>query len=209
MPGASTNTMRHAEGETQKRQLKRRKIVEAAYAELAEVGFEGFRMRNVAQRAALDHATLHHYFAGRAEILSGVMEYIVNDLAVGQFGPSAEVPPDRRLEAHVNALLSQMLGSPEMYLVLAEIALRAQRNDEVRRVKATFDAEWRSFIVRHVRAAIEVGAFREDLQPETAANLIMSLVRGAHLTLDGDADASRPLFELLLLSFRSESGQTI
>jgi len=196
--------MRRTKGDTLKSQQRRRQIVEAAYAELAEVGFEGFRMRNVARRAGLDHATLHHYFDGKAQILVGVMEYIVEDRSIGSFATLAQVPPDQRLGAHVETLLSQMRTNPEMFIVIAEIGLRALRDADIRRVKATFDAEWRTFLIRIVRAAIDAGAFRDDIVPETAAELIMSVVRGAYFTFDGDADASVPLFELLIRSFQAE-----
>lgn len=177
--------------------------MEAAYAELAEVGFEGFRMRKVARRAGLDHATLHHYFEGKQQILTGVMQYIVEDRTVGKEPNFADVSADHRLAAHLDALASQMRTSPEMFVVIAEIGLRALRDAEVRQVKATFDGEWRIFLTKIIRAAIDVGAFRDDVVPETAADMIMSLVRGATFVYDGNADACRPLFELLVRCFQS------
>jgi TetR/AcrR family transcriptional repressor of nem operon len=197
------NRMRNTKAETPKREHKRRQIVEAAYAELAEVGFEGFRMRNVAQRAGLDHATLHHYFEGKDQILVGVMQYIVEDRSIGKFETFTETPPEKRLGTHVEVLLSQMQTNPEMFLVIAEIGLRAFRDANVRQVKATFDAEWRIFLIEIISAAVNVGAFRDDIVPETAADLIMSLVRGAYFTFDGDPEASRPLFDLLLKCLRT------
>jgi AcrR family transcriptional regulator len=37
----------------------KRGIVRAAYLAIAEKGFEGLRIREIARRAGLDHATLH------------------------------------------------------------------------------------------------------------------------------------------------------
>ena len=194
--------MQRPKRDTPKRQEKRRQIVEAAYAELAEVGFEGFRMRNVAARAGLDHATLHHYFEGKAEILIGVMQSIVEDRSIGISATFAEAPPDKKLEIHLETLLSQMRTNPEMFLVIAEIGLRSLRDSHVRQVKTTFDGEWRVFLTKIVQASIDAGVFREDIVPETAADLIMSLVRGAYFTFNGDPDASLPVFHLLIQSFR-------
>ena len=194
--------MQRPKRDTPKRQEKRRQIVEAAYAELAEVGFEGFRMRNVAARAGLDHATLHHYFEGKAEILIGVMQSIVEDRSIGISATFAEAPPDKKLEIHLETLLSQMRTNPEMFLVIAEIGLLSLRDSQVRQVKTTFDGEWRVFLTKIVQASIDAGVFREDIVPETAADLIMSLVRGAYFTFNGDPDASLPVFHLLIQSFR-------
>jgi TetR/AcrR family transcriptional repressor of nem operon len=198
--------MQRTKGETPKREQRRRQIVEAAYAELAEVGFEGFRMRNVARRAGLDHATLHHYFEGRAQILVGVMQLIVEDRSIGTFSALADVPPETRLDAHIETLLSQMRTNPEMFLVIAEIGLRSLRDADVRAVKSTFDAEWRTFLTKIIRTAVDVGAFRSDIVPETAAELVMSVVRGAYFTFDGNTDQCIPLFELLIRSFRGGTG---
>jgi len=51
---------------------RRRAIVRAAYQTLAEKGFEGLRMREIAKRAGIDHSTLHYYFSGKEALIDGV-----------------------------------------------------------------------------------------------------------------------------------------
>jgi AcrR family transcriptional regulator len=59
-------------------------IVHAAYQTLAENGFEGLRMREIAKRAWIDHSTLHYYFSGKEALIDGVVDYIVQELAIGR-----------------------------------------------------------------------------------------------------------------------------
>ena len=66
---------------------RRREIVHAAYQAVAEKGFEGLRMREIAKRAGIDHSTLHYYFSGKEALIDGVVDYIVQ--AFARFGPGA------------------------------------------------------------------------------------------------------------------------
>ena len=72
---------------------RRRALVEAAYDQIAERGFEGLRTRDVAARVGVNIATLHYYFPTKEALISGVL-----DLAMQRFrstltphGSSAEV----------------------------------------------------------------------------------------------------------------------
>ena len=42
-------------------QDRRQALVEAAYRRIAECGFEGLRLRDVAAEVGIDHSTIHHY----------------------------------------------------------------------------------------------------------------------------------------------------
>src|SRR5256884_9060947 len=55
-------------------------LVEAAYHEIAERGFEGLRTREVAAGVGLNIATLHYYFPTKEALIRGVVEH-----AMGRF----------------------------------------------------------------------------------------------------------------------------
>src|SRR5215471_10352214 len=63
---------------------RRSAVVRGAYHVLAEKGFEGLRMREIAKRAGMDHATLHYYFKGKKALIHGVLDYIVQELSIGR-----------------------------------------------------------------------------------------------------------------------------
>jgi AcrR family transcriptional regulator len=61
---AKTSAKAPKSKDSAKNNERRRGIVQAAYQTLAEKGFEGLRMREIAKRAGIDHSTLHYYFSG-------------------------------------------------------------------------------------------------------------------------------------------------
>jgi AcrR family transcriptional regulator len=169
---------------------RRRKVVLAAYQTLAEKGFEGLRMREIARRAGIDHATLHYYFAGKEALIHGVFDYIVQDLSLGRNPEteSAQVTPRQRLAAHFEELKRQMRVRPEMFIVLAEINTRSTRDPRIRSVVARFNRKWKSFLLDILREGIERREFPAHLDPESAAEAIISLLRGLSVTAGRSID---------------------
>ena len=47
----------------------------AAFERVAEIGFEGLRLRQVAEQVGIDHSTLHHHFATKQALVAAVAEY--------------------------------------------------------------------------------------------------------------------------------------
>jgi AcrR family transcriptional regulator len=178
---------------------KRREVIRAAYHTLAERGFEGLRMREIAKRAGLDHSTLHYYFKGKEALIHGVLDYIVQELSIGR-GPATEaedMTPRRRLDTHFDALRWQMRDRPEMFVVLAEINARSMRDPAIRSFVIENDRGWKRFLVGILREGIQKREFHARLSPEVAAKTIISLVRGLSVTCAGRAeDMRRPLRQL-------------
>lgn len=180
---------------------RRREVIRAAYQTLAAKGFEGLRMREIAKRAGMDHATLHYYFQGKEALIHGVLEYIVHELSIGR-GPATEVKglsPRRRLAAHFDELMRQVGERPEMFVVLAEINARSMHDPAVRSVVAENDRGWKRFLTEILREGIRKKEFHARLGAEVAAEAILSLVRGLSVTSAGRVEAmARPLRQLSL-----------
>jgi AcrR family transcriptional regulator len=179
---------------------RRQAIVQAAYRTLAEKGFEGLRMREIAKNAGVDHSTLHYYFAGKEALIDGVVDHIVQDLAIGrsQATESAEVSPRDRLAAHFDALVRQVKKTPEMFIVLTEIHARAMRETELRAIFAKNDRAWKAFLVETLQAGIQKKQFPATLVPEVAADVIISLIRGLSSTFTDRAALMKPPLQQLL-----------
>jgi AcrR family transcriptional regulator len=179
---------------------KCRAIVRAAYQTLAEKGFEGLRMREIAKRAGIDHSTLHYYFSGKEALIDGVVDHIVQDLAIGRPPmENAEIAPREIIAAHFDALVRQMEQTPEMFVVLVELHSRAMREPALRAIFAKNDRAWKGFLVEILQAGIQKNEFPATLVPEVAADVIISMVRGLSTTFAGRAALmKRPLQQLLL-----------
>ena len=178
---------------------RRREIVQAAYQTLAEKGFEGLRMREIAKRAGIDHSTLHYYFAGKDDLIYGVVNHIVHDLAIGRPArQDEEASPREVLAGHFQALVRQMEQTPQMFVVLLELHSRSMREPALRAIFAKNDRSWKSFLVETLRAGIERKEFRATLVPDVIADVIIAMVRGVSTTFAGrPAMMKRPLQQLL------------
>ena len=103
-------------------------MVQAAYKEIAERGFEGLRTREVAAGVGLNIATLHYYFPTKETLIRGVVEH-----AMGRFR-STLAPhgsPGDQLRNHLRAVRQLLRDEPELGAVMAELALRSARDPEI------------------------------------------------------------------------------
>ena len=185
---------------TPKRVERRLEIVQAAYRTLAEKGFEGLRMRDIAKQAGIDHSTLHYYFAGKEALIDAIVDHIVEDLAVGRspMSEAEEVSPRLRLSAHFDALIGQLDKTPEMFVVLAELNARAMREPSLRAIFNKNDRKWKGFLTEVLVSGMQRNEFKGKFLPEVAAEAIISVLRGLTITCAGRPELMRrPLHQVL------------
>ena len=82
---------------------RRERLVAAAFERVAEIGFEGLRLRQVAEQAGIDHSTLHHYFATKQDLVAAVAEFTTRQF--WSTAPTATEPTAALVE-HLQALRS-------------------------------------------------------------------------------------------------------
>ena len=106
-------------------------LVRAAFERVAQVGFEGLRLRQVAEDAGIDHSTLHHYFATKQDLIGAVAEYATRQFWV--LGESVPDDPVDAMRAHLTGLRRMIEDWPELLVVTVELDLRARRDATVAR----------------------------------------------------------------------------
>jgi AcrR family transcriptional regulator len=174
---------------------RRQALVRAAFDCIADRGFEGLRLRQVAGDAGIDHSTLHHYFSTKEELIAGVVEY-----ATRQFWPTvpAEGSPAERLHQHLENLARMIAERPSLFVVLRELELRASHDPVVRSVMDHHDEGWRGALTAVLKPGAADGTWAEDaLDLSVGVELIMATVRGVNLTPSRAGDVLRQLGRLL------------
>lgn len=146
----------------------------AAFERVAEIGFEGLRLRQVAEQVGIDHSTLHHHFATKQALIAAVAEYTNR-----QFWPTAPTAPEPAvgLRQHLNGLHRLMHERPQLFVVSAELDLRARRDPEVAATQAGYENGWRELLMNLFRA----GSRPPPVDPQTATELVIATVKGARL----------------------------
>jgi AcrR family transcriptional regulator len=171
---------------------RRSELVAAAYRRVATGGFEGLRLRQVADDVGIDHSTLHHHFGTKQDLVEAVAAYVAQQFR-------ATDPQVRGLRGHLAALRRLMVEQPELLTVSAELDLRARRDPAVAVVMATVEAGWRHALVATLRDAVP--------DPERAAELVVAAVKGVRLVPELAAGVFDDLAVLLLGPEQSEEVQ--
>jgi AcrR family transcriptional regulator len=162
----------HGEGQCQA-------LVQAAYELIAQGGFERLRTRNVAARAGVNIATLHYYFATKEDLIRGVVDRVHRELAnippayVDEAGmPLAE------LRREFTDVERQMRETPDTFVVLFELSLRALRDPAIHKMLDEMDAGWQRYVEAYLADGVRQGIFRADLDVPAAAAALVATIKG-------------------------------
>lgn len=168
---------------------RRRLLVRAAFDVIAEKGFEGLRLREVAAQVGIDHSTLHYYFPTRQDLVAAVVEFATSQFWTTTPGRGA---PTERLATHLTTLARMIQQQPALFTVLREVDLRASRDPAVRDIVDRYEQGWRVALVDVFRAgswpASGVGS---------AVALVIATVKGVSLTPDSATEVLDQLGSLL------------
>lgn len=157
---------------------RRQELILAAYHTIAQKGFEGLRVRDVAEQVGINGATLHHYFKTKEALIQAVVEYAIGRTVVTT--DDLNGTPAEQLHEHLERLYQLMRNEPILFVVLAEMNLRSQRDPELRDLIGQ-EGIWHDRLVAILRAGIEQQHWPPDLDPVTTASAIISLMEGASL----------------------------
>ena len=153
------------------KESRREDLVQAAFRQIAERGFEGLRTREVAAAAGVNIATLHYYFPTKEALIRGVIGH-----AMGRFR-STLTPhgsPEDQLARHLRAVRSLMRTEPEIGAVMGELALRSARDPALARImRETIDG-WHRTLRGLLRRSVREAALAPELDSDDAAALIIT-----------------------------------
>jgi AcrR family transcriptional regulator len=154
---------------------RREQISRAAYAGIAEHGFEGLRMRDVAARAGVNIATVHYYYASKEDLIGAAYQ-------VMQQRFQASLPPDGtpadRLAGHLNGILELLINDAELRQVLAEVALRAGRDAGLADQIGAAEDEWFETVRGLVQQGVDEGSWAVEVDPAAFAVTVVAMLKG-------------------------------
>ena len=151
-------------------------ILAAARAVFDEQGYEGFSLRQVAERIGYSATTIYLYYADKDALLSAILdEGFEQFLAVLQVAADAEPDPLARLaalgRAYVEFGLDHSIHYRLMFMQRSDLLLHINENCPVPRI-ASFQV-----LEDAVKSALEAGALRPG-DPLAYARSVWALVHG-------------------------------
>lgn len=158
-------------------------LVRIALNRLADHGFEGLRVRDIAGQAEINIATLHYYFPTKEDLIYAVGEELFQ-LFLSLATPVEEdltAAPDRQLQQVFLDMQYQLEKAPYLFVALHELQLRAHRDEQVRKIVQQIHGRWQSHIENIYAAGVEQALFRPDIEPSQAALTIIAVLSGISL----------------------------
>jgi len=157
---------------------RRDTLIAAAYQVLATRGFEGLRTREVAAAVGVNVATLHYYFPHKEDLIRGVVGYAMGRFR-GTLGGAGSA--EDQLRAHFRGLRAISRDEPELFAVMAELAIRGVRDSSLRKIVGGTDDAWRAMLRTLLRRARDEGALPADLDPDGMAAVIVATLKGTFM----------------------------
>lgn len=183
---------------------KTRAIVEAAFRELADVGYRGLTMDRVAARAGVGKAALYRRWPSKDAML---VDFI------GRVGARRVLPPNEgSLRADLLAFVREAiaaLGHPTVARVALELQAEARGNPELERALAErYRQPRRAAGLETLRRAMDRGELSPDADVELTLDLLAGplLMRGLLTEEPFDEDYAPRLVDAVLRVLSVERG---
>ena len=163
-------------------------LVRAAYAKLAERGFEGLRTRDVAGEVGVNIATLHYYFPTKEALIRGIVGH-----AMGRFRStlSGRGSAATQLRRHFRGLRRLAHEEPELFAVMGELALRARRDPAMATILRETDDLWHATLRGLLRRARKEGEIPDGHGEDDLAGLMVAALKGTYLLPAASQDSRR------------------
>lgn len=169
-------------------------LVQAAFKQIAERGFEGLRTREVAAGVGLNIATLHYYFPTKEALIRGVVAHAM-DRFRSTLAPHGS--PGDQLRNHLRAVRKLLRDEPEVGAVMGELALRSARDPSLARIMSEAYAAWHQTLRGLLRRAAKDGHLARELDNDDVAALIMATLTSMTLPSTASADRTDRAFRQL------------
>jgi AcrR family transcriptional regulator len=169
---------------------RRAEITILAYSTIAEKGFEGLRVREVATRAGINVATLHYYFPTKEDLIKAVVQYLTEQFATARANPLAATATDPLvlLREEFGNLKYRLQKLPQLLIVAAELELRALRDPAISSIMEGMFRAWREHLVSLLQRGVAQGLFKSDLDINTSATVIMTIIKGFSYPTTSEAE---------------------
>jgi TetR/AcrR family transcriptional repressor of bet genes len=163
---------------------RRTEILEVAFQQLVAHGFEGLRVRDVAQAVGINQATLLYHFRDKEDLIVSLVDDLIGRFrSVNEGRYVVQSGSFDGFDAHLQTLSGLFVSSPEIYVALNEIAVRAIRHEKIAAKVAAVEGTWADYIGTLLHAAAP-DADAEAVAATALATVVF--VRGVSAKAAGD-----------------------
>lgn len=157
----------------------KRRILDAAANAFARRGYDGARLRDIAQQAGVHHALVHHYYGDKRGLFAAVLRRglgSVAQIAVRDYDVADGL--EATVEATVGSFFDFLAHNRDLLRII-EGAFRDRRSDSFEVASGALGVETQPLLARlseTLRRGQEIGTVRSDIPPETCVLYCFSLL---------------------------------
>lgn len=157
----------------------RRRILDAAELAFARRGFDGARLRDIAQQAGVHHALVHHYYSDKRGLFRAVLRRGLGSMAgLGLTQPDLRQGLEHAVESVIGRLFDFLSDNRDLLRII-EGAFRDRRSASYEVTTSVLGLATQPLWQQLIAALAEGqgrGLVRKDLPPETVLLYGFSLV---------------------------------
>ncbi len=158
---------------------RRSKLLQIVFDQIAEKGFEGLRFQEIAAAAGITNATLYYYFPSKEALIQGLVESLLKDLNAKPVsratGAGTALQELRDLFDDVYRRVSK---DPRFFVVITELALRAQRDPAIGKIGKERDRSWESRLRSLLERGVADGSMLRDIDVHATSLALMVQIKG-------------------------------
>jgi AcrR family transcriptional regulator len=158
---------------------RRAAIASAARALIVEKGVEGLRTRDIAERVGINVATLHYHVPTKEaliELVAESLQLFFRGQSVAR--PRAHLSAVEKMDFEFIDFREVVFERPEIMLVFSELMERARRDERIAEAILPIKKKWRQMLVDLLSEGVTEGVYRQDLDPDAFATVLMSTMIG-------------------------------
>lgn len=158
---------------------RRAAIASAARALIVEKGVEGLRTRDIAERVGINVATLHYHVPTKEaliELVAESLQLFFRGQSIAR--PRAHLSAVEKMDFEFVDFREVVFERPEIMLVFSELMERARRDERIAEAILPIKKKWRQMLVDLLSEGVTEGAYRQDLDPDAFATVLMSTMIG-------------------------------
>ena len=147
-------------------------IIRAATATIAELGYRGSTMSEIAARAGVSKGIIHYYFQSKQALFLAVLQGMVDDVISGCDRLHEELHTEdtlTRLNTAIDYGIDLIKREPLYYKIMLELWGETTRNAVFARVNAEFFRRYRDYLAEILRRGDAEGTSRHASSGELAA----------------------------------------
>ncbi|MFI2236091.1 TetR family transcriptional regulator C-terminal domain-containing protein [Streptomyces chrestomyceticus] len=153
-------------------------IVRETVRLIAEHGFHGVRVADIAAACGTSTAAVHYHFPGRDELLEAAVRWCMDEDTARRAAGLADAPDARAELLHLIALQTPRTAQQRrQWLVWLDLWAQAARSTAVGQLHEHYYRQWRTTVAEVLRRGVDQGVFRA-VDPEPTALRLTALIDG-------------------------------